>query len=99
MYYIFFAHSSVSGQLYCIHVLAIVNSVEMNSDRVHVSFRIMVFSGYIRRSGIAKSYGSSILIFKSISRLLSIVAVTFYFPTSSVGGFPFLHTLSRIYCL
>ena len=63
MYYIFFAHSSVSGHLYCLHVLAIVNSVAMNLDRVHVSFRIMVFSGYICRSGIAKSYGSSIFNF------------------------------------
>ena len=39
------------------------------------------------------------LIFKIISRLFSIVAVTIYFPTSSVGVFPFLYTLSSIYCL
>ena len=39
------------------------------------------------------------LIFKIISRLFSIVAVTIYFPTSSVGAFPFLYTLSSIYCL
>ena len=36
-------------------------------------------------------WGSSILFF--------IVAVSIYFPTSSVGGFPFLHMLSRICCL
>ena len=30
---------------------------------VHVSFRILVFSGYMPRSGIAGSYGSSIFIF------------------------------------
>ena len=27
------------------------------------------------------------------------MAVLTYIPTSSVGGFPFLHTLSSIYCL
>ena len=31
--------------------------------------------------------------------LFSIVAVAVYFPINSVGRFPFLHTLSSIYCL
>ena len=31
--------------------------------------------------------------------LFSIVAVLVCIPTNSVGGFPFLHTLSSIYCL
>ena len=30
MYYIFFIHSSVDGHLYCLHVLAIVNSTVVN---------------------------------------------------------------------
>ena len=55
----FFIHSSVDGQLGCFHVLAVVNSAAMNIG-VHVSFQIMVFSGYMPRSGIAGSYGSSI---------------------------------------
>ena len=46
----------------CLHVLAIVNSAAMNIG-VHVSFRIMVFSGYMPSSGIAGSYGSSIFSF------------------------------------
>ena len=58
MCYIFFIHSSVDGHLGCFHVLATVNSVAMNTG-VHVSFQIMVFSGYMPRSGIAGSYGSS----------------------------------------
>ena len=59
MYHIFFIHSSVSGHLGFFHVLAIVNSASVNIG-VHVSFWIMVFSGYMPRSGIAGSYGSSI---------------------------------------
>ena len=58
MYHIFFIHSSVDGHLGCFHVLAIVNRAEMNIG-VHVSFQTMFFSGYMPRSGIPGSYGSS----------------------------------------
>ena len=51
-------YSSVDGHLGCFHVLAIVNSAAMNIG-VHVSFQIMVFSGYMPGNGIAGSYGSS----------------------------------------
>ena len=37
--------------------------------------------------------------FKGISTLFSIVAILVCIPTNSARGFPFLHTLSRIYCL
>ena len=50
-------HSSVNGHLDCFHVLAIVNSASMNIG-VHVSFQIVVLSGYMPRSGIAGSYGN-----------------------------------------
>ena len=53
---IFFIHSSVDGHLGCFHVLAIVNSAAMNNG-IHVSFSILVSSGYMPRSGIAGSYG------------------------------------------
>ena len=59
MYHNFFIHSSVEGHLGCFHVLAIVNSATMNNG-VHVSFSILVFSGYMPRSGIAGSYGGLI---------------------------------------
>ena len=62
MYHIFFIHSSVDGHLGCFHVLAIVNSAPVNIG-VRISFQIMVFSGYIPRSGIAGSYGSYVLVF------------------------------------
>ena len=51
-------HSSVDGHLGCIHVLAIVNSAAMNNG-IHVSFSVLVSSGYMPRSGIAGSYGGS----------------------------------------
>ena len=62
MYHIFFIHPSVDGNLDCFHVLAIVTTAAMNIG-VHVSFWIMVFSGYMPRSGIAGSYDSSIFSF------------------------------------
>ena len=54
-----FIHSSVDAHLGCFHVLASVNSAAMNIE-VKVSFRIMIFSGYMPESGIAGSYGRSI---------------------------------------
>ena len=54
-----FIHSSVEGHLGCFHVLAIVNSAAMN-NRIHVSFSILVSSGYMSRSGIAGTYGGFI---------------------------------------
>ena len=62
MNHIFFFNSPVSGCRGCFHVLALVNSAAMNTG-VPVSFQIMFFSGYMPRSGIAGSYGSSIFSF------------------------------------
>ena len=59
MYHNFFIHSSVSGRLGCLHVLAIVNSAAMNNG-IHVCFSALVSSGYMPRSGIAGSYGGFI---------------------------------------
>ena len=59
MYHHFFIHASVDGHLGCFHVLAIVNSAAVNNG-MHVSFSILVFSGYMPRSGIAGSYGGFI---------------------------------------
>ena len=59
MYQKFFLYSSVEGHLACFHVLATVNSATMNNG-IHVSFSILVSSGYMLRSGIAGSYGGLI---------------------------------------
>ena len=72
----------------------IVNSAMMSTG-VHVSFSTMVSSGYMPSSGIIGLYGSLIPSFL----LSSIVDVSIYIPTNSARWFPFLHTLSSIYCL
>ena len=56
MYHHFFIHSSVYGPLGCFHVLAIVNSAAMNNG-IHMSFSVLVSSGYMPGSGIAGLYG------------------------------------------
>ena len=59
MYHNFFIHSFVDGRLGCFHVPAIVKSAAMNIG-VHISLRIVVFSGKMHSSGIAGSYDSFI---------------------------------------
>ena len=46
MDHIFFMHFSVSGHLDCFQALGIVSSAAMNT-RVHISFQLMLFSGWI----------------------------------------------------
>ena len=74
MYHNFFIHLSANGHLGCFHVLGIVNSAAMNNG-IHVSFSILVSSGYMPRSGIVGSYGGFIPSFLRNLLLASIVAV------------------------
>ena len=66
----------ICGHLCCFHVLAVVNGTAVNIG-VHVSFSILVSSGYMPRSWIAGSCGGFIpsFFFSGISILSSIVAV------------------------
>ena len=57
MYHNTFIHSFVDGHLGCSHVLAIINTAAVNVG-IHMSFSIMVFSGYMPNSGIVGSYSS-----------------------------------------
>ena len=45
MYLIFFIHSSVDGHLACFHIMAIVNSIAVNTS-IHIPFWFMVFSWF-----------------------------------------------------
>ena len=83
MYHNLFFHSFVDGHLGCFHVVAVVNSAAMNNG-IHVSFSILVSSGYMPRSESAGSYGGFIptFFFKGISILSFIVAVSMYIATN-----------------
>ena len=59
MYHNFFIHSSVDGHLGCFYVLAVVNSAAVIIG-VHVSFSVLVSSGYMPSNGIAGLYGGFI---------------------------------------
>ena len=98
--FILLSQSYVDGHLGCFHILTIITSAAINIG-VHVSFqiRIFVFSTCMLWSVIVRPYDSFIFLFLKNLILFYIVATTIYIPTNSVGGFPFLHTLSSIYYL
>ena len=50
MYHIFLIHSSVDGPLGSFHVLALAYGAAVNLG-AHVSLRVVVFSGWMLRSG------------------------------------------------
>ena len=62
MYHNFLIHSSADGHLGCFHVLASVNSVAADIG-AHVSLSVLVSLVCLIISGIAGSYGSSVVSF------------------------------------
>ena len=93
---IFFIHSSVDGHLGCFHILAIINSA--TNIGVHESFRIsvFVFFSYVPRSGVARSYGSSIFsFFEKPLYCFPQWLHQFTFLLTVCEGVPFLHILTR----
>ena len=92
MYHIFFIHFSMDGHLGCFHVLAIANSASLNIG-VHLWFSLD------RCPGVGL-LGHVVVLFLVFLRKLHTVfhsGCTSYTPTNSLGGFPFLNTLSSIY--
>ena len=66
MCHIFFIHSSVNGHLGWFHVVVSVNSAVVIIG-VRISYQVMIFSGFISRSGVSESYGSSLFSFFRLS--------------------------------
>ena len=70
MYHIFFIHSSVDGDLGCLHILAMVNSAAINIWG-QAYFWIIGFSEYFPRGGIAGSYvNSTFSFFRNLHTIL-----------------------------
>ena len=80
MYHYFFIHSSVNGHLGCFYVLAIVNNAAMKNG-IHVSFSILVSSGYSLGMGLLGHMVVLFLVFKGMSIPSSIVSISIYIPT------------------
>lgn len=82
-----------------LNILAMVKSVAMKIG-VHVSFGIKVFS---RNMPTSEVLGHMVILFffsfKGAAPLFTIVALPVYMLTDSARRLPFLHTLSRNYCL
>ena len=62
--YLFFFYSPINRHLDCFHVLASINNVPISREmHIYLQHSIFISFGYISRSRIARSRGSSIFIF------------------------------------
>ena len=97
---LFFIRSSHDGHLGCFCILAIVNNAVLNVG-MYMSFQIsvLIFFGYIPRTGVSGSYGSSIFgCLRNLHTVFHICCTNLNSP-NSVQGFPFCrHLLFVAFC-
>ena len=91
MYHSFLIHSSADGHLGCFQVLAIIISAVMNIG-VHVPFQLWFLRVYAQLWELLDYMVVLFLVFKGITVLFFIVAVSVHMPTSSARS-------TLIYCL
>ena len=96
--HISFIRSSVSGHLGCIHVLAPVNGAAVSVAGMCLC-ELWFCWGVCLAVRLLDHVVLLFLVLWRPSMLFSIVAASLYMLNNSVGGFPFLHTLSSVYCL
>ena len=105
MYHIFFIHSSVSGHLGCVHVLAIVKyCCDKHWGTCVCMYGAHNFELWLsqRISPVVVLLGHMavlVLVFYGTSVLFSTVVVSICILIHSAREFPFLPNLSSIYCL
>ena len=90
---------SVDGHLGCFHVLAIALLLLTLGCRYFLNYRFCFFLDMCPGVEWPDHMVVLFLVFKGISIQFCIVAVELHILINSVGGSPFLHTLSKIYCL
>ena len=98
MYHDFCIHSSVDEHLGCFHVLLLKKVLQWTLGYMHL-FNLRFSQGICPVVGFWGQMVVLFLIFKGISILFSMVAVSIYISTNSARMFPFLHILPSIYCL
>jgi len=104
MYHNFIIHSSVDGHLLCFHVQATVNSAQwtlgyMCLFQLWLSQTVCPIVGLLGHMVILFLVFKEKTIWKTISILFSIMAISIYIPINSTREFFFLHILSTIYWL